>query len=69
MLIISLEIKKSIVEREIQKTIKEKQTKTERSKGSRSYSERVRSKWFCSTFKLGFFHLTCKVSLIFKSNL
>ena len=69
MLIISLEIKKSIVEREIQKTIKEKQAKTERSKGSRSYSERVRPEWFCCTFKLGFFDLTCKVSLIFKSNL
>ena len=33
---------KTIDEREMQKTTKEKQTKTERSKENRSYSERVR---------------------------
>ena len=48
---------------------KEKQTKTERSKGNRSYSERVRAKWFCYLFKLGFLQVICKASLIFKSNL
>ena len=48
---------------------KEKQTKAERSKGTRSYSERVRAKWFCYAFKLGFLQLICKASLIFKSNL
>ena len=42
--IISAEIMKTIDEREMQKTTKEKQTKTERSKGNRSYSERVRAK-------------------------
>ena len=67
--IISIEIMKTIDEREMQKTTKEKQTKTERSKGNRSYSERVRAKWFCCAFKLGFLQLTCKTSLIFKSNL
>ena len=67
--IISVEIMKTIDERELQKTTKEKQTKTERSKGNRSYSERVRAKWFCCAFKLGFLQLICKVSLIFKSNL
>ena len=67
--IISVEIMKTIDEREMQKTTKEKQTKTERSKGNRSYSERVRSKWFCCAFKLGFLQLICKASLIFKSNL
>ena len=41
---ISVEIMKTIEEKEMQKTIKEKQTKTERSKGNSSYSERVRSK-------------------------
>ena len=46
---------------------KEKQTKAERSKGTTSYSERVRAKWFW--FKLGFLQLICKSSLIFKSNL
>ena len=51
--IISVEIMKTIDEREMQKTTKEKQTKTERSKGNRSYSERVRAKWFCCAFKLG----------------
>ena len=41
--IISVEIMKTIDEREMQKPTKEKK-KTERSKGSRSYSERVRAK-------------------------
>ena len=41
MLIISVDIIKPIDEREMQKT-KEKQTKAERNKGNRSYSERVR---------------------------
>ena len=67
--IISVEIMKTIDEREMQKTIKEKQTKTERSKGNRSYSEMVRAKWFCWAFKLVFLQLICKASLIFKSNL
>ena len=44
---------KTIDERKMQKT-KEKQTKTEKSKGNRSYSEWVRAKWFCHAFKLGF---------------
>ena len=34
-----------------------------------SYSESVRSKWFCCTFKLGFVQFICKASLIFKLNL
>ena len=67
--IISIEIMKTTDERERQKTTKEKQTKTETSKGNRSYSERVRAKWFCWAFKLGFLQLICKASLIFKSNL
>ena len=46
-----------------------KKAKTEKNKGDRSYSERVRAKWFCCAFKLGFIQLKCKVSLIFKSNL
>ena len=43
MSIINVEIMKKICKREMQKT-KEKQTKTEKSKGNRSYSERVRAK-------------------------
>ena len=62
-------IMKTIDEREMQKTTKENQTKTERSKGNRSYSERVRAKWFCCAFKSGFLPLMCKASLIFKSSL
>ena len=50
MRIISVEIMKTIDDKEMQKTAKEKQTKTERSKGNRSYSERVRAKWFCFAF-------------------
>ena len=60
---------KIIDEREMHKTTKEKQTKAERRNGNRSYSEGVRAKCFCCTFKLGFLQLICKASLIFKSNL
>ena len=42
--IISVDIMKTIDERKMQKTTKEKQTKTERSKESKSYNERVRAK-------------------------
>ena len=66
---ISVEIMKTKDEREMQKTIKEKQTKTERRKENRSYRERGRAKWFCSAIKLGFLQLICKASLIFKLNL
>ena len=69
MSIISVEIMKTIDKREMQKTTKEKQAKTERSKRNRNYSERVRAKWFCCAFKLGFVQLICKVLLIFKSNI
>ena len=60
---------KTLDDREIQKATKEKKTKTEQSKENRSYCERVRAKWFCCAFKLGFLQLICKASLIFKSNL
>ena len=60
---------KTIDEREMQKITKEKETKTDGSKGNRSYSERVRAKWFCWAFKLCFLQLVRKASLIFKSNL
>ena len=49
--IISIGIMKTIDKWEMQKTTKEKQTKTEKNKGNRSYSERVRAKWFCCAFK------------------
>ena len=38
-------------------------------KEGRSYSEKVRYKWFCWALKLCFLQLICKASLIFKSNL
>ena len=47
----------------------QKQNKTKKKKGGGSYSERVRDKWFCWAFKLGFLQIICKASLIFKSNL
>ena len=43
--------------------------KTEKARGDRSYSERVRAKLFCCVFKLGFVQLICKASSVFKSNL
>ena len=55
-------IMKIIDERETQK-------KRKKNKGDRGCSERVRDKWFCWAFKLGFLQLICKASLIFKSNL
>ena len=67
--IISAEIMKTIDERGKERTTKEKQTKTERRKENRSYSERVRAKWFCCAFKLGFLQLIRKASLIFNLNL
>ena len=77
--IISVEITKTRDEKETQpsspppkKTLKNKQTNKQRQKrtrGNRSYSEWVRSKWFCCAFKLGFLQLICKASLILKSNL
>ena len=66
---ISVEVIKTIDERQIKKTTKGKQRKTERSKGNKSYSERAKAKWFFHAFKLGFLQLICKASLIFKSNL
>ena len=44
MLTITVEIMKTIDEREMQNTTKEKQTKTERTKGNKTYSKRVRTK-------------------------
>ena len=41
---ISIEIMKTIDEREMQKATKEKQTKTEKSKRNKSYIERVKAK-------------------------
>ena len=56
---------KIIDERETQGKI----PKTEKIKGDKSYSERVRVKSFCYAFKLSFLQLICEVSLIFKLNL
>ena len=55
---------KIVHERETHKKPQKKQTK-----GDKNYSERVRAKWFCHAFNLGFLQLICKASLIFKSNL
>ena len=48
---------------------KRKKKRRKRTRGDKSYSERVRAKWFCCAFKLGLLQLICKASLIFKSNL
>ena len=64
--IVSVEIMKTNDGTEMQKTTKEKQTKTERIKWDRNYSERVKAKWSCCAFKLDFLQLICKASFIFK---
>ena len=46
---------------------KNKDKKKER--GSASYGETVRAKWFCCAVKLDFVQLISKASLIFMSNL
>ena len=57
------DIMEIIDERERQKTTtKNKDRKKQRN--AASYSESVRAKWFCCAFKLGFFQLICKASLI-----
>ena len=56
-------------ERELQNTTKEKQKKTERCKGNRSYSEKATANWFSFAFKFGFLQLICKASLTLKSNI
>ena len=50
------------------KATKEKQPKTERNKGTEAIVK-MRAKWFCCAFKLGFLRLIFKASLVFKSNL
>ena len=55
-----------IDERQTQKKKETKTKKDKRTMGDRSYSERVRAKWFYWTIKLGFLHLICKASLIVK---
>ena len=43
--------------------------KIKQNNGNGNYSKRVRDKWFCWAFKLGFLQLICEGSLIFTSNL
>ena len=66
-MLIASEIMKIIAKRETLKK-KKNQTKTEKGNRDRSYNERIRAKWFCCVFKLGFLQLLCKASLIFKLN-
>ena len=54
-------------ERETQKKKKNKDRKEKEDR--EAFSERVRAKWFCCAFKLGFLQLICQVSLIVNSNL
>ena len=60
---------KTIDEREAQKKQKKKKQRQKRTREDKSYSERVRAKWFCSAFELDFLQLMCKASLVFKLNL
>ena len=56
----------------IMKITDERETQKEKKKKNHkdgSYNKKVRHKWFCWAFKLGFLQLICKASLIFKSNL
>ena len=61
------EIMKIIDKREMKKNKtknkKQKKNKDRKRQGGRSYSGRVRAKWFCCAFKLGFLQLICKAIL------
>ena len=47
----------------------EKKQRQKRTRGGRSFNERVRAKWLCCAFKLGFLQLICKAPSIFNTNL
>ena len=51
----------------IQEKTQEKQTETDRNNEKRSYSERVRAKWFWCAFKLRFLQLICRAFNISKT--
>ena len=44
-----------------------KKQRQKRTRGDRSYSEKVTVILFCCAFKLGFLQSICKASLVFKS--
>ena len=56
-------------EQQQQKENKQKRKDRKEQGRERSYSERVKAKWFCCEFKLGFIQKICKDSIISKSNL
>ena len=58
-----------IIDNESNRWKRNAKKKKEPGEGDGSYSERMRDKWFCGAFKLGFFQLICKASSLFKSNL
>ena len=60
---------KIVDERVTQTTTITKKQRQKRARWNRSYCQRVRGKWFSCAFKLAFFQLIFKSSLIFKSNL
>ena len=48
---------------------KSKDKKQQGEGGDIGESDKMRAKWFCCAFKLGFLQLICKAYLIFKLNL
>ena len=59
----------SVRDNENNRCMRNAKKRQKKNKGDESYSERVRAKWFCWVFKLGFLQLICKALLVFKSNL
>ena len=45
-----------------------KKSKDRKEQRKNSFSEKVKVKWFCCAFQLGFLQLICTASLIFMSN-
>ena len=54
------------LKRNIEKSTQTNTQKPKRTRGDRSYSEKLGAKWFCCSFKLGFLQLIGKAFLIFK---
>ena len=54
---------------DVRETQKKQRQKGTRGRGDIGESDKMRAKWFCCAFKLGFLQLIWKAYLIFKLNL
>ena len=55
----------SVRDNEINRCKSNAKKRQKKTRGYGSHREKVRAKWFCYEFKLGFVQVICKASLIF----